>query len=82
MQLILSNMKSSTQPAVTWAVTKTFSPKLHCLHLRKEGLCTTTPKKAQYTCTQQCERLVQCKLVPMFTKCFRWASPHCTFFRE
>ena len=45
MQLILSNMKSSTQPAVTWAVTKTFSPKLHYLHLRKEGLCTTTPKK-------------------------------------
>ena len=38
-------MKSSTQPAVTWAVTKTFSPKLRYLNLRKEGLCTTTPKK-------------------------------------
>ena len=45
MQLILSNMKSSTQPAVTWAVTKTFPPKLHYLHLRQEGLCTTTPEK-------------------------------------
>ena len=38
-------MKSSTQPAVTWAVVETFSSKLHYLNLRKEGLCTTTPKK-------------------------------------
>ena len=38
-------MKSSTQSAVTWAVTETFSPKSYYLNLHKEGLCTTTPKK-------------------------------------
>ena len=72
-------MKSSTQPAVTWAVTKTFSPKLHYLNLRKEALYDD-PKKTQYTCTQQCERLVQCKLVPMFTQCVRSPSPHLHIF--
>ena len=61
---------------------KNIPSKITLLTFTSGGAMHDDPRKAQYTCTQQCERLVQCKLVPLFTKCVRWASPHCTFFRE